>query len=233
MVPVVPVRPGSQPPPAPRAGPSRRPHLLVASLVVAAPGWVGWLVHGRRGDLTAPAVTTLILAAGAALTRLSPGLKGRLVRLFQKCVLNPPIRILLLLGVLPVGYALLETTGRVSGKPRRTPVGNGLVGDTFWIVAEHGHRADYVRNLRADPRVRVNVRGRLRPVWREGIAHVLEGDDPHARQRDLSRWHPLRALNAMFVRVLGSELLTVRIDLDAPSDPADRHVPGANEGTDP
>jgi deazaflavin-dependent oxidoreductase (nitroreductase family) len=159
-------------------------------------------------------LTTLILAAGAVLTWLNPALKGRLVRLFQKCVLNPPIRVLLLLGVLPVGYALLETTGRISGKPRRTPVGNGLVGDTFWIVAEHGYRANYVRNLQVDPTVRVKVRDGLRPVWRQGVAHVLEADDPHARQRDLSRWHPLRALNAAFVRVMGSELLTVRIDLD-------------------
>jgi hypothetical protein len=51
-------------------------------------------------------------------------------------------------------------------------------------------------------------------VWREGVAHILEADDPHARQRQLGRWHPLRALNAAFVRVMGSELLTIRIDLN-------------------
>jgi len=28
----------------------------------------------------------------------------------------------------------LETIGRKTGKPRRTPVGNGLVGKQFWIV---------------------------------------------------------------------------------------------------
>jgi hypothetical protein len=42
------------------------------------------------------------------------------------------------LGVVPPGYALLETVGRGSGLPRQTPVGDGLIGDTFWIVAEHG-----------------------------------------------------------------------------------------------
>jgi hypothetical protein len=41
------------------------------------------------------------------------------------------------------------------GEPRQTPVGKGLDGDTFWIVAEHGERASYVRNMRAHPRVRV------------------------------------------------------------------------------
>jgi deazaflavin-dependent oxidoreductase (nitroreductase family) len=193
---------------------SRRPHLVVASLVLAAPGWIAWLLRGRHGSLTSPVTTSLILAANIALTRMIPTMKGRVVRLFQKYVVNPPIRFLLQLGVLPVGYALLETTGRNSGKPRRTPVGNGLVGETFWIVAEHGHSASYVRNLQANPRVRVKVRHRLRPVWREGVAHILEADDPHARQRQLSRWHPLRALNAAFVRVMGSELLTIRIDLN-------------------
>lgn len=195
------------------AGRSRRPRLLVASVVVGAPGWLSWVLQGRHGSIGSPVVTTLILAAGAALTWLHPALKGRAVRLVQKHVLNPPIRLLLLLGVLPVGYALVETTGRTSGKPRRTPVGNGLVGDTFWIVAEHGYSANYVRNLQADPRVRVLVRDGWRPVWRGGLAYVVEADDPHARQRDLSRWHPLRALNAAFVRVMASELLTVRIDL--------------------
>jgi hypothetical protein len=68
----------------------------------------------------------------------------------------------------------------------------------------------------------------LRPVWREGVANVLEADDPHARQRDLSRWHPLRALNAVFVRVLGSELLTIRIDLDPRRMAPTRLVPGGN-----
>jgi deazaflavin-dependent oxidoreductase (nitroreductase family) len=102
------------------------------------------------------------------------------------------------------GWAILETRGRQSGRPRRTPVGNGLQGDTFWIVAEHGRKAGYVRNLVADPRVKVFVGGR----WRTGTAEVMPDDDPRERQRTLPR------LNARMVRVMGTELLTVRIDLD-------------------
>jgi hypothetical protein len=46
---------------------------------------------------------------------------------------------------------------------------------------------------------------------------VLPDDDPYARQRWLmGRRHPLRALNAMMVRVLGTCPVTVRIDLDSP-----------------
>jgi deazaflavin-dependent oxidoreductase (nitroreductase family) len=113
-------------------------------------------------------------------------------------------------GMVPPGYVLLETLGRKSGKRRVTPVGNGLVGDTLWIVTEHGRKAGYVRNLTANPRVRV----RFRSGWREGTAQVVEGDDPRERQRMLARGHPSRRLNAWVVRVLGTEHLTVRIDLD-------------------
>ena len=106
-------------------------------------------------------------------------------------------------GYLPF-WALLETKGRKSGEPRRTPVGNGLTDDTFWIVAEHGRRANYVKNIAADPHVRIRVGGR----WRTGVANLLPDDDPIARGRRLRRF------NARFVRIMGTELLSVRIDLD-------------------
>jgi len=140
--------------------------------------------------------------------------KLRLVRLLQKHLLNPPIRAAFAVGLVSPGHALLETTGRRTGRPRTTPVGDGLVGDTFWIVTEHGHRAAYVRNLIANPRVRVRVRAGWRTRWRTGTAHVLEDDDPRERQRRISRGHPMRMLNAFVVRTLGTELLTIRIDLD-------------------
>lgn len=141
-------------------------------------------------------------------------MKRRVIRRLQKYVLNPPLRALLTLGVAPPGYALLETVGRASGRRRRTPIGSAMIGDTFWLVAEHGHDADYVRNLERDPHVRVKVRCGARYVWRTGTAHVLAGDDPRARQRTLSRGHPIRLVAAWVVRVMGTDLLTIRIDLD-------------------
>jgi deazaflavin-dependent oxidoreductase (nitroreductase family) len=140
--------------------------------------------------------------------------KRKVVHALQKYALNPPIKATLRFGVAPPGYALLETTGRKSGLPRRTPVGNGLEGSTFWIVTEHGRSAGYVRNLIANPRVRVKVRRGMGYRWFTGTARVLDDDDPRARQREISRGHPLRALNAVAVRTMGTELLTVRIDLD-------------------
>jgi deazaflavin-dependent oxidoreductase (nitroreductase family) len=119
---------------------------------------------------------------------------------------NRVIRFALRRGIAPGTFALLETTGRRTGAPRHTPVGNGLIGDTFWLVAAHGTDADYVRNLLDNPRVRVKIRGR----WRPGAAVVLPDDDPVARSRTLPyRW------DAAIGRLMASAPLTIRIDLDA------------------
>jgi deazaflavin-dependent oxidoreductase (nitroreductase family) len=141
-------------------------------------------------------------------------MKLRLVNLLHKYVLNPPIVLLFRLGVVPPGYAMLETIGRKSGQARLTPVGDGLVGKTFWIVAEHGTKAAYVRNLQANPRVRVQLRKGWRTEWHTGTASVLADDDPRERQRILAAGNLRRRSNAFIVRSLGTELATVKIDLD-------------------
>jgi len=43
-------------------------------------------------------------------------------------LVNPVVRWMLERGIAPRSHALLETIGRKSGQPRRTPVGNGLRG---------------------------------------------------------------------------------------------------------
>ena len=140
-----------------------------------------------------------------------PSLKYRIVHAVQQRALNPPVRFLLGHGLPAPGYVLLETTGRRTGRSRRTPVGDGRVDGVLWIVAEHGERAGYVRNIRADPRVRV----RLRDGWHEGVATVLPDDDARRRQRWLARRRPATALNALVVRLMGTALTTVRVDLAA------------------
>jgi deazaflavin-dependent oxidoreductase (nitroreductase family) len=123
-------------------------------------------------------------------------------------VVNPLVRWAVRHGLAPHSYAILETTGRRSGVPRRTPVGHVLDDDAVWIVAEHGPRASYVLNIRANPRVRI----KLRDGWRSGTAHVLDDDDPRERLRRMG----LR-LNALVVRLMGTDLLSVRVDLDPPA----------------
>jgi deazaflavin-dependent oxidoreductase (nitroreductase family) len=129
--------------------------------------------------------------------------KRRLSTALAKYMVNPVTRVVA--GYVP-WWSLLETTGRKSGRPRHTPVGNGLRDATFWIVAEHGRRAGYVRNIQANPRVRVRVGGR----WRTGTAHIMWEDDARARQLRLGR------VNAAVVRLMGTDLLTVRVDLEEP-----------------
>jgi deazaflavin-dependent oxidoreductase (nitroreductase family) len=142
-------------------------------------------------------------------------MKHRIIHALQKYFLNPPVKTLLALGVSPPGYALLETIGRKSGKPRRTPVGNGRVGNEFWIVAEHGWQAGYVRNIQSNPRVRLKLRQGLRTRWYTGTAHLLPEDDPLERQRWLATKIPGSASNAAAVRLFGTQLLPLRIDLDS------------------
>ncbi len=134
-----------------------------------------------------------------------PDRKRRLVTAAQVRILNPPMRMLARHGLVP-GVALLETTGRRSAVTRVTPVTAGLQRgtNTFWLVAEHGRKTAYVRNIEADPRVRVRIGRR----WRAGTAQVLPDDDPIARQRTLPKLH------SATVRLMGTEHVTVRIELD-------------------
>ncbi len=131
--------------------------------------------------------------------------KRRLIKAIQVRLINPPVKALAAHGLVPT-VALLETTGRRSGQPRRTPVNKALdrATGTFWIVSEFGRRAAYVRNLEADPRVRVRIGRR----WRSGVATILDGEDPTTGLRHAPK------LNRAAVRAMGTDLLTIRVDLD-------------------
>ncbi|WP_328609601.1 nitroreductase/quinone reductase family protein [Amycolatopsis sp. NBC_00345] len=122
--------------------------------------------------------------------------KHRAVTAFQRRIGNP------LLRRLPT-QTLLETTGRSSGLPRRTPIGGRRTGRQFWLVSEFGERSHYVRNIQADPRVRVRLHG----VWYTGTARLLPDDDARARLKALPR------LNSTAVQAFGTDLLTIRVDL--------------------
>jgi deazaflavin-dependent oxidoreductase (nitroreductase family) len=123
-------------------------------------------------------------------------IKRRIVHAVQRVVVNPVGR------QLPV--TMLETIGRKTGQRRLTAVGGSAVDNQFWMVSEHGEHSDYVRNIKADPAVRVRIAGQ----WRSGIAYLLPDDDPRLRLRSLPR------LNSAGVRAMGTDLLTLRVDLD-------------------
>ncbi len=148
----------------------------------------------------------------------------RWLLLIQNRVLNPFVRALLRVGVSPPTYALIETTGRKSGRSRQVPVANGLDGDTFWLISGLGRHAQYVRNIEANPRVRVmarpvRLRDGVRMRWRWGTAHLLPEDDAHERHRSLGEGRPGYRLDGVLLRGLAAlgpeDMLTVRVDLDS------------------
>jgi deazaflavin-dependent oxidoreductase (nitroreductase family) len=135
--------------------------------------------------------------------------RRRRAKALAKYGFNPLVRALTAVGVPTPGTALLETVGRRTGRVRRTPVTDGRDGDTFWIVAEHGRGAGYVRNLEAHPRVRVKTGRR----WRTGTAAVMPDDDPQARLAAIGRGVATR-VNARTVQAMATDLLVIRVDLD-------------------
>ena len=129
----------------------------------------------------------------------------------QKYVVNPVTRFGVRLGLAPRHFALLETTGHKSGRKRQTPVGGAMLGSAFWIVAVHGEDSAYVKNLTADPRVRVKVKR----TWHAGRASVVPEDDPLARHHEIvaaNGW--VGRADSFFFRATATTLLSVRVDLD-------------------
>jgi deazaflavin-dependent oxidoreductase (nitroreductase family) len=126
----------------------------------------------------------------------SQQLKRRIVHTAQRLVVNPLGR--------RSPMTMLETTGRKSGQPRRTAIGGRVIGNRFWMVSEHGEHSHYVLNIKASPAVRLRIHGQ----WRTGTAHLLPEDDAKERLRSLP------GFNSALVRLMGSDLLTIRVDLD-------------------
>ncbi|HEX2468621.1 MAG TPA: nitroreductase/quinone reductase family protein [Solirubrobacterales bacterium] len=123
---------------------------------------------------------------------------------------NASVRLLLAAGIMRRSTALLETIGRKSGQARITPVTNGLSGDEFWIVTEHGAHADYVHNIEANPRVRVKVGRR----WRAGSAHFVPDDTPEAALKRIVDQNPATRRNAEVIRKVQTDMRVIRVDLD-------------------
>src|ERR671922_175131 len=94
-------------------------------------------------------------------------LKRRVSRFASVRLFNPLMRRLLEAGLVPRGVALLETTGRTSGQPRRVPVGDGLRGDRVWIVAEHVRHMTLPTTIEHEPprrsQSRISTPGSSRP----------------------------------------------------------------------
>jgi deazaflavin-dependent oxidoreductase (nitroreductase family) len=78
-------------------------------------------------------------------------------------------------------YCYLTTKGRVTGRPHRIEIWFAIDGPTLYMLSGGGDRSDWVRNLRREPEVSVEIgTGTF-----AGRARVVEDDAEDGRARQL------------------------------------------------
>jgi deazaflavin-dependent oxidoreductase (nitroreductase family) len=83
-------------------------------------------------------------------------------------------------------FLYLTTTGRKSGLSREIEIWFVERDGRFYILAEHGHKAQWVQNILANPRVHVRIGDEK---W-DGVARVLDPEqdaDDYLNARRLER----------------------------------------------
>jgi deazaflavin-dependent oxidoreductase (nitroreductase family) len=78
-------------------------------------------------------------------------------------------------------YCYLTTTGRVTGHPHRIEIWFAIDGDTVYMLSGGGNRSDWVKNLRKEPTVTVEIGDRRL----EGQARVVTSASEDERARAL------------------------------------------------
>jgi len=101
----------------------------------------------------------------------------------------------------------LQTAGRVTGGPRTIEIWFATDGERVYLLAGGRERAHWVRNVRADPHVRVRIGGRTV----EGLAHVIEDAERALLARHLvaakyQGWTPGSALSSWAAESLPVEI---------------------------
>jgi deazaflavin-dependent oxidoreductase (nitroreductase family) len=82
-------------------------------------------------------------------------------------------------------FLYLTTTGRRSGQPREIEIWFTRHERRYYLIAEHGDKANWVKNLRANPQVHIRVAGSST----EATARVM---DAKAEQ---TLWKRIQALS--------------------------------------
>src|SRR3989442_1796807 len=73
-------------------------------------------------------------------------------------------------------FLYLTTTGRKTGLPREIEIWYVESDGRLYILAEHGHKAQWVQNILSNPRVNI----RLAEKQSDGLARVLDPDKDDA-----------------------------------------------------
>ncbi|HEY7036084.1 MAG TPA: nitroreductase family deazaflavin-dependent oxidoreductase [Thermomicrobiales bacterium] len=74
----------------------------------------------------------------------------------------------------------LETIGRVSGRPHEIEIWYAARDATVYLMSGGRDRADWVKNLKKNPRIRLRIDGRTFT----GAAAVIEGTDEEQTARE-------------------------------------------------
>jgi deazaflavin-dependent oxidoreductase (nitroreductase family) len=80
----------------------------------------------------------------------------------------------------PRGFGVLTMTGRVTGKTRRKCVRAIRSGDKAYLVAIKGMRTAWLKNVLANPEVRLRLRG----GWFSGVARELRDEAERRKARE-------------------------------------------------
>ena len=105
-------------------------------------------------------------------------------------------------------FCYLTTTGRSTGCPHEIEIWYAADGDTIYLLSGGGDRSDWVRNLRANPAVRVRLDDTTHPA----VARVVDdpAEDRRARTLVFDKYQPRYAGELVSWR---ARALPVAIDL--------------------
>jgi deazaflavin-dependent oxidoreductase (nitroreductase family) len=85
----------------------------------------------------------------------------------------------------PEQYVYVTTIGRVTGKPREIEIWFVEYNGSIYILAEHFHKTQWVRNIQQNPSVRI----RLGPKEFDATARVLD------QEQDREAWDAAQRLS--------------------------------------
>ena len=74
-------------------------------------------------------------------------------------------------------YLYLTTIGRISGEPREIEIWFVESSGNFYILAEHFHSAQWVKNIKQNPRVRVRIGDREFDATARALDEDRDRDD--------------------------------------------------------
>ncbi len=134
---------------------------------------------------------------------------------FTRNVFNRAVAGLTRMGVSVIGSRVLETRGRQSGLPRRTPVNLLTVDGHEYLVSPRGN-GQWVRNVRADDGRLTLILGRRRRAY---VARELPTDDARTAQilrAYLTRW---KAEVGVFFEGTGPDSTDAELAAIAPKHP--------------